>query len=225
MQLTDCFAELFALGGKLRVLLPAEKPGCEELRARFDRLLAQGDALAAAAGFPEKERESARFALCAWLDETVLDSGWEERPLWLRDQLQCAHFGTADAGVLFFQELDALGPDRHALREIYYLCLALGFTGRFCQPDDRHRLQQLKGANLQLMTGNSGFAPPAEGGRLFTEAYTPAKAAGGDKRGQLLPLPAVVCVLAPLALLAILFTVYRFTLDSVTDHLLKTLVN
>src|SRR5689334_22692686 len=76
------------------------------------------------------------FAVVAFLDESILNS---RNPLfadWPRKPLQEELFGTHMAGEVFFQNLEQLlsrpdSPQLADLLEVYYLCLLLGFLGRY----------------------------------------------------------------------------------------------
>jgi len=91
---------------------------------------------ALAAGYSSSDARDATFAVVAFLDESVLNS---QNPIfadWLRKPLQEELFGTHIAGEVFFQRLnDLLGRSDSAdladILEVYYLCLLLGFCGRY----------------------------------------------------------------------------------------------
>ena len=84
---------------------------------------------------PADEVEEARFALVAWADETILRSDWSGRDDWLQDLLQLQLFRTNRAGDEFYDHLARLRADQHQAREVYFLCLALGFEGRYAGRD------------------------------------------------------------------------------------------
>lgn len=80
--------------------------------------------------------EAVKFALVAFVDETVLSpqndfplrQEWEQRPL------QLEYFREHLAGVKFFERLDDLLKNTETeadVVEVYYLCLLLGFKGRY----------------------------------------------------------------------------------------------
>jgi type VI protein secretion system component VasF len=54
----------------------------------------------------------------SWIDEMFLNSNWPQRNQW--QHMMLTYYGTLNAGEEFF---------RHDVREIYYLCLSLGFQG------------------------------------------------------------------------------------------------
>lgn len=77
--------------------------------------------------------EDAKFALVAFVDETVLSSDWAMKGAWVANPLQLQIYNRFDAGEHFFERMDIIlkSPSRIEVLEVYYLCLALGFKGRY----------------------------------------------------------------------------------------------
>jgi len=76
------------------------------------------------------------FAIVAFLDEVILSSDDPCRPDWAQKPLQEEMFGVSLAGEMFFSRLEALlaRPDTAEIAdvlEVYYLCLLLGFQGKY----------------------------------------------------------------------------------------------
>src|SRR3954447_20898605 len=106
---------------------------------------AAGQALAA--GYPAEDAKLATFAVVAFLDESVLNSRNPIFADWLRKPLQEELFGTHIAGEVFFQNLQQLigKADSHDLAdllEVHYLCLLLGFCGKY-RAGNRGELDQI----------------------------------------------------------------------------------
>jgi type VI secretion system protein ImpK len=77
---------------------------------------------------------AAKYALAAFLDEAILRSQWPGKERWADNPLQLQLFETYLAGEGFFEKLDALrgrGEAAAEVIEIYHLCLALGFEGKY----------------------------------------------------------------------------------------------
>ncbi|AJE02304.1 type IVB secretion system protein IcmH/DotU [Geobacter pickeringii] len=223
MHLTDCFTELVAYVAHFLRTAALRHPPYGDIRREVDLLLAAAESNARRADIPRDEFELARFAVCAWIDEAVLSSSWNEKGLWLREQLQRLHHDTTEAGEEFFRRLDQLGLHQREVREVYYLCLALGFTGRYCKPGDEYQLDQIRTAQLKLLVGSSVGLPSLERTELFPDAW-PAEAPpqAPPRRGARVSPLAAVCLAAPALLFVILFLVYRFTLAGVGDNFLRT---
>lgn len=227
MHLSHCFIEAFAFVTEFRNTVELKQPAFAEVKGAVDRLLAQADLLAGQTGLPHDDFDQARFAVCAWIDEMLGSGPWEHRQLWLKDQLQRLHFHTTEAGEEFFDRLNRLDASQGEVREVYYLCLALGFTGRFCKPGDHYQLEQLKLANLKLLSGGSAtmLAPDQE--ELFPAAYPGTEPGKGAPRmwRPAFSLVNAACLIGPLLLFVILFLTYRLSLNTVSANLLRTVTN
>jgi type VI secretion system protein ImpK len=74
------------------------------------------------------------FALAAFLDESISQSSWSYRGEWVAAPLCFERFNRFDAGEEFFarlQSLESTRPVPHDVLQIYFLCLTLGFKGRY----------------------------------------------------------------------------------------------
>jgi type VI secretion system protein ImpK len=90
------------------------------------------------AGVNSRMVHEAKYALVAFVDELVVGSTWTKKAEWMSQPLQLALFGEHLAGEGFYQHLSDLrqfGAQFIDALEIYYLCLQLGFMGKY-------RLQQ-----------------------------------------------------------------------------------
>ena len=78
--------------------------------------------------------DDAAYALVALLDETVMSTPGDCRNFWVINPLQLELFGDNLAGEGFFRRLDKLMTETEKtndILEIYYLCLSLGFEGKY----------------------------------------------------------------------------------------------
>jgi type VI secretion system protein ImpK len=99
-------------------------------------LIAQLEAGAVQVRCPPRQVQDVKFALVAFLDETVLSpqNNFPYREEWERKPLQLEYFKEHLAGVKFFERLDRMLADIEAeadVVEVYYLCLLLGFKGKY----------------------------------------------------------------------------------------------
>ena len=125
-------------------------------------------AQALAAGYPSGDVKLATFATVAFLDESVLNS---QNPIftdWLRRPLQEELFGTHIAGEVFFQHLQELlgrndSQDLADLLEVYYLCLLLGFGGRYSigNRGELAQVMNLAAEKIRRVRGQFGGLSPA----------------------------------------------------------------
>jgi type IV/VI secretion system ImpK/VasF family protein len=75
------------------------------------------------------------YALVALADEVVLTSGWEHAPAWRQALLEERFYNSQHAGSRFFEQARNLDNAPQDVVAIFYLCLALGFSGRFAPAD------------------------------------------------------------------------------------------
>ena len=123
---------------------------------------------ALAAGYNADDAKFATFAVVAFLDESVLNS---QNPIfadWLRQPLQEELFGTHIAGEVFFQHLQQLlgrsdSQDLGDLLEVYYLCMLLGFRGKFSAGDRAglNQIMQMTAEKLRRIRGRFAGLSPA----------------------------------------------------------------
>ncbi|MGF6209408.1 DotU family type IV/VI secretion system protein [Pseudomonas sp. ADAK2] len=87
------------------------------------------------ANYSVEQVKDTQYALCAFLDESVLRSGENDlRRHFELQPLQFRYFGVHLAGEGFFEKIDSLRSDVKQnldVLEVYHLCLALGFEGKF----------------------------------------------------------------------------------------------
>jgi len=221
MYLSDYFIDVVAyVTYFLRSPEIQHSSSCESVRADIQRLLSASEEGVKRGFVSHDDYDQARFAVCAWVDEALLNSSWADKSAWMSRQLQQTYYNTTDAGEKFFERLQTLGPHQLEVREVYYLCLALGFTGRYFNDD--YNLEQIKTANLKLLLGSSLGLPSLERLDLFPEAHPTGDVEIGppsDSRRSIWMTAVIAC--APVLLFAALFVVYFFILDNVGENYLR----
>ena len=107
----------------------------EQVRGEISALLEWLQAAAQGQGMGASDAKNAGFAAVAWLDETIRKHPtWAHRNQWQNTPLLIEDYQPQQAGETFFEHLERLSSAQKELRDIYYLCLALGFAGRY-SPD------------------------------------------------------------------------------------------
>jgi len=148
VSLREVFTPLFTY-----VLLFVRSPGqhrraVAEVRGDVNRLLDEQGQLVKRHDLAAADYDLARFAAVAWADELILrnthDSNREFSQQWKRAPLQVELYSTANAGEEFFDKLATLRPAQKDVREIYYLCLSLGFRGRYYDESQEYKLVELR---------------------------------------------------------------------------------
>ena len=225
MRLTDCFMELIAYVAYFLKSVDTKQPPFETVKGEIDRLISESYRHFEKDGSPSEDYDMARFAVFAWIDEAILNSRWKERGRWQGELLQRVHYQTTDAGELFYERLNTISLQQRDVREVYYLCLAMGFTGRHCHPGDEFLLGQLKSSNLKLLTGSSAGLPALDRIVLFPEAYTDSgKRELPQNKGKGVSAFTFLCIGFPVVLFVFLFIIYRFILGSIGSNLFNTVL-
>lgn len=223
MRLTDCFADLIAYVAYFLKTVDSQQPPFDQVKSDIRRLVSESQKFSQDNSVNPDEYNLARFAIFAWIDEAILSSSWKEKSFWQGEQLQRHYYQTSDAGEEFFDYLNALGPHQRDAREVYYLCLAMGFEGRYCHEGDEYLLTQLKESNLKVLTGSSMGIYSIGKGDLFPEAY-PADSSEAlpwrPKRRFSLFTP--LCLGVPVALFFVLLGIYKFIISNIANNLLTT---
>ena len=133
--LVNAFSPLLEFAPELESALPPENP--EALRTRLlDELIRARDATVAA-GVSLERADRAAWIVAALLDDLALNTPWGGASAWPRQPLVVMLRGDVDAGAQFFARLEEL--ERHPNRdrdllELQYLCMALGFRGKYRVP-------------------------------------------------------------------------------------------
>jgi type VI secretion system protein ImpK len=128
--LADLCADLLAFALELK---RSGDPGdAETLRLKIDEQFRDLDVRARQADIPQESVQLAKYAIAAFIDETILTSSWAIKDAWADKPLQLAYFNDFSAGEEFYTKIDAArGAKNAAVLEVYYLCLALGFRGKY----------------------------------------------------------------------------------------------
>ncbi|MCW5980968.1 MAG: DotU family type IV/VI secretion system protein [Bryobacteraceae bacterium] len=108
----------------------------EKFRGQVLHAIKFADQQAKTQGYTEDDIRLAVFAIVAFLDETILNLRQPVFKDWVRKPLQEELFGRHVAGETFFENLQQLlgrrdTPELADLLEVYYLCLLLGYLGRY----------------------------------------------------------------------------------------------
>lgn len=131
-------------------LMASQLRGGQEIR-HGDRLYRQACRLVDAArtaltdaGYSDFQRDHMVYALCALLDESVLNRGTSDDGYltWRRDPLQAHFFGTLNAGEELWQRIRTFLKDTTADTAVLtclYRTVQLGFVGQYRAEDDERR--------------------------------------------------------------------------------------
>ncbi|QBF28972.1 DotU family type VI secretion system protein [Pseudomonas tructae] len=191
---------LLALLTRLRSTIAHPAPA--SLRAQLLAYLRQFEERAEAAGVARNEVLLARYALCTALDEAVLSTPWGSGSDWGKQSLLITVHNEAWGGEKVFQLLEHClqSPrERLFLLELLYLCMCLGFEGRY-------RVMNGGRAQLEALRERTAAAIRSARGE-FERELSPnwrGVSVSRDRLSQFMP-PWVGLAIALALLLALLF--------------------
>jgi type VI secretion system protein ImpK len=181
----------------------------------FDTMMQNGRE----ARIPEQDMIDAKYALAAFADEIIYHSTWPGKTQWLSNPLQLQFFQLNTAGDGFFTNLDNLHGQRGRahVAQIYFLCLALGFQGKY-------RLRQQEGLGA-VVEGLGNYVALSEGGGEQLAPNAERKDGGGGAVRRELPFLAIALGFFVLALIIVIILrlIIGSNADSVADSIQKLL--
>jgi len=100
------------------------------------------------AGYEQETISDARYALCTTIDEAVFNTPWGYQSGWGENSLLSIFHQEVSGGDQFFHKLKELSqnPSKHLdILELKYVCMALGFQGRYRIVDSgKEKLLQIR---------------------------------------------------------------------------------
>ncbi len=158
------FQEIFTAVVRLRYNRQAVQDA-EAFRAQMRQALRVAEQEARSRGSSPDDVRQVIFAVVAFLDESVLSSGNPVFANWPRLPLQAELFGHQLAGEIFFQELQKTlsrndSIETADLLEVYYLCLLLGFKGRYAAGGDLRSIMAAIDEKIRRVRGPVGPLSP-----------------------------------------------------------------
>ncbi|TMH12799.1 MAG: type VI secretion system protein TssL [Betaproteobacteria bacterium] len=144
---------LIALVAQLRTTSSHDDPA--GLRRQLLDWVAEFEALAAAAGVVRPKISAARYILCTFIDEVIAQTPWGAEGAWAERTLLQEFHEEAWGGEKAFQLLERLGQDapiNEDVLELFYVCLRLGFEGRYRGiPNGRAQLDAIAARVLDVI--------------------------------------------------------------------------
>ncbi|WP_239451691.1 type VI secretion system protein TssL, long form [Elioraea rosea] len=154
-------APLLDLIGRLRNT--ARPPDSGDLRERTIAGLRQFEQDARATGLAPEQLRAAHYALCATLDDVVLNTPWGSQGPWNTASLIATFHREVGSGDRFFQLLERLQKEPGKFKEtleLMHLCISLGFQGRYrLSPRGPAELERIREGLYAVIQGQR---PPAE---------------------------------------------------------------
>jgi type VI secretion system protein ImpK len=136
----------------------------DSFRAQMKQALAVAEHDAATHGCDTGDIQQAKFAIVAFLDESVLGCKSPVFSEWARRPLQAELYDTNRAGEIFFQELQKVlkRSDSYQtadLLEVYCLCLLLGFRGQYASEGELRSLTRQAEEKIRRVRGTPELSP------------------------------------------------------------------
>lgn len=185
--------------------------GRENLIAISDRLssaVMQFETRALQGGIEDSQVMSARYVLCSVIDEAVVTTTWGARSDWSKMSLLSRFHHETFGGEKVFQLLERLARDpvKHlAMLELVYLCLSLGFEGKYRVME--RGVLQLEAVRdglyrqIRHVRGNPSSAPVVPAGK------------GQMRRRRVRVIPARWCVAFTLCCLLAMYAGFAWVLE------------
>jgi type VI secretion system protein ImpK len=211
-------APLLQLLARLRNTL--SQPDAGDLRERAVRELRRFEETARARQIPLDQLRPAHYALCASLDDVVLDTPWGSQGLWAQRSLVSTFHQEVKSGERFFEVLGQLRQNPGGflpVLELMYFCLSLGYMGRYrvsprgVAEIDKLREDTYAVIRRQRATVESGLSPHWMG---ITAPY----------RAKRFSIPLWVVAVIALGILAAAYSSFLFSLGRASSAQFEALV-
>ncbi len=176
--LLNSFSALLEFAPELESARPPDDP--ENLRTRLLTELTSSRDAAISNGSALNRADSAAWCVAALLDDLALNTPWGGNSSWPRQPLVFSLYGDVDAGSRFFERLEELEryPNRDPdMLELTYMCLAMGFRGKYRVPGragDSSLMAVRAGAARFLRNADAESAPLSPNWKGVVAADEPA---------------------------------------------------
>ena len=212
------FQELLTVGERLRCNRQSVADAAS-FRAQIWAGVRTANDTARNRGYTQEDIELAIFASLAYIDESVLNLRHPIFADWPRQPLQEERYGRHDAGEIFFHNLQKLltRPDSAQLAdllEVYYLCMLLGFAGRYSLGNrgDLRAIMHQTADKLQRIRQTSNvlspdWQPPAD----------QVKQRSGDTVARILLIVAICCAVLTISLFIVFYVVLGQGIDKLQN--------
>lgn len=215
--LIDVATPLFGL--ILRLVDLQQYDGIQQLYSRVHGDIAAIDEEVRKLGYDNAAQMSFRYCLCSFVDEAVMATAWGAQSIWAEHSMLSAYHQETWGGEKFFTILARMmmEPDTYKeMLEFLYLCLSLGFKGKYgVMQDGRQQLDQLITKLHRLLREQRGDSPEQlidSKKNIVTRQY---------RIKQQIPLWSIWAGLG--LVLTVVYFLYATNLASVTEDVLKQL--
>ena len=160
--LVNAASVILTVSNRLRTTL--EHQDIQGLQRQLIDELRQFESAAKNLLLPQEQVMSARYLLCTMLDEIVLNTPWGAASRWGQHSLLSQFHNETGGGEKCFAVLQRMleSPAQHLnVLELFYLCLSLGFQGKFkLDPRGRENLDHISNTLYQTIKNYRGEFEP-----------------------------------------------------------------
>jgi type VI secretion system protein ImpK len=164
-------------------------------------------------GLAPQTIRASRYALCATIDDIVLNTPWGSRSVWTQRSMVGTFHNEVLGGDRFWDLVNQLKKDAAVnldLLELLYFCITLGFEGKY--------RVQARGASDLILVREDLYRVIRNNRGDFERSLAPhwqgAEAAHGGLRGL---IPNWVVAVVALGVLALFYTIFTFLLNGRSD--------
>ena len=152
-QLMENATEIFSLHYQL--IQHAVSGQAEQLRSVLNDALVKFELRCQQQGMTKPVTKSAKYVICAFMDETILNAEWAHDVAWSHHSLLSDFFNETWGGETFFKIRQFCIENLHEyiqLLELIYICMCLGFRGKFAiMSDGDIQLDRVKRETYQII--------------------------------------------------------------------------
>jgi type VI secretion system protein ImpK len=169
MTLLDYFIPVLAY---VKAQVQTSSGNVDELFKHLTQLIEDAERKAKKDGVSQQDFQDGLFPVGAWIDEQISRSKiLKDAYTWQPFLLQKHFFNTTFAGVEFFQRLQDLDKSKVSIREVYVMCLSLGFLGKFSYNHQLDELIALCNSEFSSLDISNKLISSQEDPTLFPKGY------------------------------------------------------
>lgn len=194
-----------------------ERGDLQTLKRELTWGLEQFEARALQEGVENSQLIAARYVLCTVIDEAIVTTSWGHGSGWSQISLLSTFHNETFGGEKVFQLLDRLSknPIKHLpMLELMYLCLALGFEGKYrVQARGMLELEGIRDALYRLIRQVRGDIP--------RELSPHWEGFNGARRRPARIVPAWTVAVFTLVCLGVMYSSFAWVLDEQRESVLQ----
>jgi type VI secretion system protein ImpK len=185
----------------------------EDLKKSLSLLFRDLEKTARHFGYGEEDIKATHYALCALIDETILNSRWAFRDQWADQPLQLAYFNDYMAGERFFELLERVrqkGRRKMDLLEVFCMCLILGFHGKYKAQGEDELAELTRNLMEEVNHQRGGLSSLSSHWKVPQEKI--------ERRANAIPRWAWVSGIAAILIVILIFAVSKLWLASMVEE-------